>query len=162
MNKTFILNDEDDIKDVVSACTALLVFDKKHAVHIHPYKTTISERQRKLYWTWIDLLADFIGEDKDRMHWIYKEKFLVGIFKRREDGEYAGVLDAANKAYSRGDMKEFSILKKFIISKTSIMETLVTEMAEYLTLIDRQAAGELSFNLPHPEDQKLLQYKEAV
>jgi hypothetical protein len=52
MTKTFILKDHTDVTDIMAACHALLVFDKVHAVKIHPYTKKRTDLQNDCSHKW--------------------------------------------------------------------------------------------------------------
>lgn len=162
MKESFRLLDHESVASINSAMVAILAIDEKeHVVEIKPRVETTSSRQRKYYWKLIEIISDFTGSTKDDEHWHYKEMFLVGIFRRREDGEYEKDLLAANKLYELGEIEDFKRMRAMIIRNTSIMKAKVPEMAENLTLIIQHGEVELGLSLPRPEDLKLLKYKEA-
>jgi len=142
---------------------AILALDEEnpHTVIIKPYSETTSDRQRKFYWTIIEVIADHTGYRKDEQHWAYKEMFLVNIFRRREDGEYEKDLQSANKLHELGELESFNRIRNVIVKNTSITKAKVKEMAEYLTLVIQHGEVDLGLSLPRPEDKNLLKYKEA-
>lgn len=160
MNKKFTLTTQDSVDTITAVLTALVEFDKKHTVTIAPEKIKTTTRQRKYYFKVLEPIAKFNGDPIDDLHWTYKEMFLVPILKR--DPEYFELLQSANKLYQNGDMKEFNIIKRFIIKKTSLMDQNIKVIAEYITLVIQHGETELGLNLPRPDDLKLLQYKEAM
>ena len=163
MKETFRLLDHESVANINSAMVAILALDddKEHLVEIRPRTETTSTRQRKYYWKIIEIISEFTGATKDDQHWEYKQAFLVGIFRRREDGEYEKDLIAANKLYELGEVEAFKRIRAVIIRNTSIMKAKVPEMAEYLSLVIQHGEVDLGLSLPHPEDKKILKYKEA-
>ena len=84
--------------------------------------------QNALYWKWLEIIGGEVGEDKDELHDIFREKFLPW-----EIVEVCGV-------------------KKKRLTRTSDPDFVTNHMAAYMTHIERFANTELGILLPHPED----------
>ena len=89
--------------------------------------------QNKLYWEWLKIIADYLGEyDKDEVHEILKHKFLA---KKQ--------IEIVSKA--TGEIESTKI-------NTSTTKLTTKEMSEYMDEINRWALNFLGIFLPTPED----------
>jgi len=98
---------------------------EKAVLSIKEDKLTRSEKQNKLYWKYLTVLADFTGYTKDAMHDIMRDKFLGYRTVKTRD-------------------KNISVLRS-----TTDLNT--KEMKDYLESIDMFAAS-YDILLPRPED----------
>lgn len=119
-------------------------------ITVKKYKLNMSDQQRRLYWMWIGILADFFGNEKDDFHLEMKKKFLIGIYIEHHEG-FSEMVEAVRLVKST-DTKSWEVLAGHILSNVSITDANVSEMAEYLTLVDRFAIYN-GVRLPLPEDQ---------
>jgi len=119
-------------------------------VVIKKHKNDLSGQQRKLYWMWIGILADNFGNEKDEFHVEMKKKFLVGIYCEHHDG-FSDMVAAVRKV-QHDDEETWRTLSAHIIKNISITDANVSEMREYLNLIDRFAVDN-GVRLPLPADQ---------
>ena len=126
--------------------------DKVHEVIIREYKVNLSGQQRKLYWFWLGIIGNELGYDKDALHLIMKKQFLIQIYVREHEG-FAEMVEAVKQVKAK-DEKTWRVLADHILENTSIMDAKVSEMKEYLTAIDRDAASN-DIRLPLPADRGL-------
>lgn len=150
--QTIILISSDQVERVGLFCNQALDSEKTHEVIIQEYKVNISGQQRKLYFFWLGIIGNELGYEKDELHLIMKKRFLIPIYIREHDG-FAEMVEAVKKVKAQ-DEATWRTLADHILSNTSIMDAKVSEMKEYLTSIDRDAAGN-NIVLPLPEDREL-------
>lgn len=134
------------------AIIANLPLDPVHEIIIREAKKDISAEQRGLYFKWMGIIGEEIGQTKDEMHYQSKERHLVPIFIR-DDIEYSEMWSAMIAVRDAGMAKEADMLMRGIIKETSITRASVKQMAEYMNEIEREAAG-LQIRLPHPDDRR--------
>ena len=69
--------------DIVCQQTQILFEERGcQVVVIKDAERALTDLQRSTYWMWISDIAKDTGEDKDRIHREYKERFLLRIFAR--------------------------------------------------------------------------------
>ena len=127
-----------------------LPLDVIHEVKISEYKKDRSASQNALYWQWLTIIGNELGESKETMHERYKDGFLVQIFER-DDPDYAEMIDTLRAVYGQGMKTQALALRKRIVALTSTTSANVKQMGEYMSEIEKQAAS-LGIRLPHPED----------
>ena len=142
----------DDLDIVLKITRNLLEINGKQEVTIKNFKRDRSAEQNSLLWKWQTEIANELGNTKEEIHEIYKEKFLIGIFVR-DDEEYASMATAI-RAVEDGHQRQ-SIRRK-VIALTSTTDCSVKQMSEYLDNIKLHAATELNFRVSLPEHQGLL------
>jgi hypothetical protein len=121
-----------------------------YEIDIREHKKDRSVEQNALYWKWLTVIGNDLGETKEDLHERYKDKFLVHIYER-DDPDYGAMVQTLRRIYKQG-MKEQSIsLHKQIVSLTSTSTATVKQMSEYMEAIEHDAAS-LAIRLPHPED----------
>ena len=150
MNKSIAIINEQ-LRNQAIKVIKNLPLDPAHKVVISGYKTSLSDRQRRLYWMWLRIMGNEIGYTKDEMAYEMKRKFLVGIFERDETKEEYGEMIQALRDLYKQDKDRITFLLTQIVGLTSITDASVENMIEYLTEIDNHARG-LNINLPHPSD----------
>ena len=151
--QTFVLRNDLNILDrVLLICRQAVDDDKDHEVIIREHKVNLSAQQRKLYFFWLGIIANELGYEKDELHLIMKKRFLVQIYVREHEG-FAEMVDAVRKVKAQ-DEQTWEVLAGHILANTSIMDAKVSEMKEYLTAIDTDAASN-SIRLPLPADRDL-------
>lgn len=69
--------------------------DGKHEVEIRDHKTTRSIQQNKRYWAIIKIVADFMGQDKEETHDMFRIRFLGPRFFQVDGVQYAGAKSTA-------------------------------------------------------------------
>ncbi len=133
------------------AIIGTMPIDPAHEVIIREAKKDISAEQRGLYFKWMGIIGEEIGQTKDEMHYQCKDRHLVPIFCR-DDIEYAEMWSSMIAVRAAGMVKEADMLMHGIIKETSITRASVKQMAEYMNEIERESAG-LGIRLPHPDDR---------
>tara|TARA_R110000737_G_scaffold201430_1_gene220806 strand:- start:1638 stop:2060 length:423 start_codon:yes stop_codon:yes gene_type:complete len=125
---------------LVGAILGGVDLDGSVEVVIRPYKKNRSFEQNRLYWKWIGIIADEIGDTQIAMHEIFKRKFLVPILAI--EAPFYNLLMVVANGGTEDDRKELSRL----ISTSRLP---IREFSLYLDQIDKHAAS-LSIALPQP------------
>lgn len=120
----FIVKDEQKRAQVIQAIQAMSL-NKAMCVEVKEYRKNRSNSQNRLMWSWINIIADFVGETAENVHESFKQK-LLGTVRRKIMGD------------------EITLARS-----TTALTT--TEFTEYLERIE-QAAHILQINLPRPDD----------
>lgn len=123
-----------------------LPLEPVHEVNIKVHKKDLSAEQRALYWVWLTTIGNELGESKDCLHLRYKDAFLVSIYER-DKPEYAEMMQSLRDVWRKGAKGEAISLRGKIVALTSIMDADTKQMAEYMTEIERHAAG-MAIRLP--------------
>lgn len=123
--KKFQIIKREDIDRVVSYLKVVNI-EKPLEVSIKQYKPNRSAAQNRIFWKWIQIIADDLGYSKDELHSVLAVKFL-------------GVV-------------EISCMGENITQPVSTTSLKVKEMADYLTQIEVFAASELGIVLPNNDD----------
>lgn len=150
MKHTLVLRSPEIAKRAGEILATLVRGDELHEIVIRPHKKDRSVAQNSIYWKWLTIIAAELGESKDALHELYKERFLVPIFER-DDQEYAAMIESVRTIYRQGMRQDALKLRGHIIRLTSTTKTNVGQMTEYLNEIEL-AAGALGIRLPHPDD----------
>ena len=127
-----------------------LPLDKLWSITVELYKSNRSGAQNSLMWKWNTEIGEYLGYSKEEFHEIAKEKFAVPIFYR-DDPEFASMVAAVHQVRKAGMGDEADNIKRQIIALTSTTKFNVSQMAEYLTSIERFAI-EQGAPITHPED----------
>lgn len=127
-----------------------LPIEPHHEIIIREHKKDRSADQNALYWQWLTIIGNELGESKEDLHERYKSDYLVHIYER-DDPEYGAMLQALRDVWRHGMKAEAAGLRKKIVMLTSTTGATTRQMSEYMTEIERHAAG-LAIRLPHPED----------
>ena len=147
--KIIIVSEEHRARAV--AIINSLPLDPVQEIIIRERKKDRSADQNSLYWKWLTIIGNELGEGKEDLHERYKDKFLVQVYERDND-EYAGMIQALRNVYQHGLRQEALSLRRKIVSLTSTTTATVKQMAEYLQNIERDAAT-LAIRLPTMEEQ---------
>jgi hypothetical protein len=99
-------------------------FERPIKVQVTEPKSTRSLSQNSLYWKWIGIISDAIGDDNDTVHDALRLKFL--------------------------EVKLSKIDNRAIASSTTKLNT--KEMSDYLNKIEAWAQQFLNITLPTPDD----------
>lgn len=120
----FIVKDEADREEAIQAIEFMSI-TKAMSVEVKEYRKNRSLSQNRLMWSWINLIADHVGETAENIHEAFKQKLLGTVRRRIFDNEIN------------------------ISRSTATLST--EEFTEYLERIE-QAAEILQIRLPHPDD----------
>lgn len=149
MKLSIILKSELHRETAVNAIAALPL-EPVYEIIIREHKKDRSAEQNALYWKWLTVIGNELGEPKEDIAERYKDKFLVQIYER-DNPEYAEMVQSLRNIWLQGMKAEAVNLRKKIVSLTSTTTANVKQMTEYLENIERDAAN-LSIRLPYPED----------
>ena len=133
-----------------------------HEVIIKPWKETLSDRQRRFYWVWIDLVAKGFGYSKDECHRTMKGLYLFPIMLRAKtdvDGtfvddypEIVRLVEQVKAIREKGLQVEADQIARDIAKLVSITMAKVPHMGEYLDEISALAKDN-NIVLPYPEER---------
>ncbi len=76
---------------------------RAQSVEIKQYRKNRSTSQNKLYWLWLNVIADYTGDDPDDVHIIMKKR-LLGTIRR----PVMGVLEEMPNSTKKLTTEEFS------------------------------------------------------
>jgi hypothetical protein len=141
----------EEHRNRVLAIIKALPLDPKHEVAIREKVKDRSADQNALYWKWLTVIGNDLGESKEDVHERYKDKFLVHIYER-DNPDYAEMVQALRAIWSQGMKAEAVSLRKKIVALTSTTTATVKQMTEYMTEIERDAA-KLAIKLPFHESE---------
>jgi len=108
--------------------------DKEYLISIKQQKLSRSNKQNSLYWLWLNEIKDHTGQPTEILHYHFKKKYLIPIF-RRNYIEYEEMVQSIVKLKESGESTK--TLGHFIVSSTSTTKAKTNEMAEYLGLVER-------------------------
>ena len=125
-----------------------------HEVIIKPWKETLSDRQRRFYWVWIDLVAKGFGYSNDECHRTMKGLYLFPIMlKYPEDyPEINRLVEQVKTIREKGLQVEADQIARDIAKLVSITMAKVPHMGEYLDEISALAKDN-NITLPYPEER---------
>lgn len=132
MSMMFIVRDQDRLKDVLQALKVLNI-SRPMSVEIKEYRKNRSKSQNRLYWSWINVIANYTGDVAEELH-EHLKTILLGTVHRRVMGE-----------------------ERILIRTTTSLST--GEFTEYLGRIEL-LAEKMQIRLPHPDDYRLAMYGE--
>lgn len=115
------------------------------------YKRNRSMSQNALYWKFVTVIANDLGNMKDLMHETLKSKYLVPIYER-DNEEYAEMFETVRELY-RTNPKKAMHLRNQIVKLTSTTTANIVQFTEYLEDVEHYAA-DMGIMLPHPEDYR--------
>lgn len=121
-----------------------------HEITIKPHKADRSACQNRLYWLWMTEIDKQTGELKEEVHERYKEKTLVHIYERDNEG-FAEMIESVRKVYHLGEKKLAKVMQREILKLTSTRDANVNQFHEYLNDIEIDCAHN-NISLTHPED----------
>jgi hypothetical protein len=146
--KTFIIQN----KAVISNLIAFIEAQPERPlleVIVREHKKKREVLQNSLYWKWLSVIADELGNTKEDVHYDLKGRILVRIYER-DDLEYCEMINTIRKLRVTHKVQA-AILARKIIKLTSTTTATVKQFAEYLTEIERDMIGK-GIILPHKED----------
>ena len=133
---------------------AAITFDPVMQVIIKPWKETLTDRQRRFYFTWVGLMAKEFGNTKDELHRILKGKFLFPIMLQHPDDypRLARLVEQVRAVRAKGLQEEADQIARDIAEMVSITDAKVPHMGEYLDEI-YGLAREHNISLPVPDER---------
>ena len=111
-----------------------------------------STAQNRLYWMWLGQIEKKVGQDKDSMHYEFKKKFLIYIY-RRDDQEFAETCNAI-AMLKQNECEEYRVIAEQVIRLCSTTKLSVKQMTEYLNYVHDFAVVKLGVYLTVPDDLK--------
>lgn len=120
----FILQDDIRLGNCIEYLKRLDL-RRKHGVEIKQYRKNRSMAQHRLYWMWVNTIADAYGFQPDELHDHLKVRFL--------------------------GVKEVTVFGKTILIPKSTTTLSTAEFTEYLNKVEA-LARELKVILPYPDD----------
>lgn len=148
--KTSLKISSEEIRRRAVAIIEALPLDVVHEVKISEYKRNRSLEANALYWQWLTIIGNELGESKEAKHEFYKDSFLVQIYER-DNLEYAEMLQTLREVYREGMRDEALSLRKKIVALTSTTDATTKQMSEYMSEIEKHAAS-FGIRLPFPEE----------
>lgn len=148
MKTTIILTGEDQRHHAIELI-ALLPLVPVCEVVIREHVRDRSASQNALYWKWLTVIGNELGESKEDVAERYKDGFLVQIYER-DNPEYAEMIQSLRSIWSQGMKTEAVSLRKKIVALTSTTTATVKQMTEYMQSIEHHAAS-LGIRLPFNE-----------
>lgn len=158
MNKTVILKEERH-RQTAEGYLKDVPLQPVHEVIIKPHKVDRSSAQNRLLWKWCTEIGDQTGEIKEEVNDRYKQKFLVHIFERDNDG-FAEMLQAVRQVHKWGEVVLAKVMEREILKLTSTRNANVDQFREYLNSleIDARSSG---LTLSNPDDLYSYAMKET-
>ena len=111
-----------------------------------------STAQNRLMWMWLGQIEKKTGQDKDSLHYEFKKRFLIYIY-RRDDQEFAEMCDSIAKV-KQSEPDEYETIGKQVIRLCSTTRATVKQMTEYLNYVHDFAVTQLHVHLTVPDDLK--------
>ena len=159
MKQSIILNSEETKRRAV-AILAALPLEPCHEIVVREYKKDRSASQHSLYWLWMTVIANELGETKDEIHYRSKKTFLVPIFTRDDPDGYGAMIEAVKSVFKAGLKTMSKTMASQIVKLTSTTDCTVSQFTEMLNDIEKYYIT-LGIVLPHPEDRYIdaMQHK---
>jgi len=111
-----------------------------------------STAQNRLYWMWLGQIERNNGTDKDELHYEFKKKFLIYIY-RRDEQQFAEMCHAIAKV-KQSEPDEYKAIGEQVIRLCSTTKATVKQMTEYLNYVHDFAVTQLGVHLTVPDDLK--------
>lgn len=111
-----------------------------------------STAQNRLYWMWLGQIEKKTGQDKDSLHYEFKKRFLIYIY-RRDDQQFAEMCHAIAKV-KQSEPDEYKAIGEQVIRLCSTTKLSVKQMTEYLNYVHDFAVTQLGVHLTVPDDLK--------
>ena len=111
-----------------------------------------STAQNRLMWMWLGQIEKKTGQDKDSLHYEFKKRFLIYIY-RRDDQEFAETCNAI-AMLKQNECEEYRVIAEQVIRLCSTTKLSVKQMTEYLNYVHDFAVTQLGVHLTVPDDLK--------
>ena len=111
-----------------------------------------STAQNRLYWMWLGQIEKKNGTHKYQLHFEFKKKFLVFIY-RRDDQEFAETCKAI-AMLKQNECEEYRVIAEQVIRLCSTTKLSVKQMTEYLNCVHDFTVTKLGIHLTVPDDLK--------
>ena len=152
----FPINSHADITKAINFMhtnyTQALESGKPLRVVIDQKQDDRSAAQNRLYWMWLGQIEKKNGTHKDQLHFEFKKKFLIFIY-RRDDQEFAEMCRAIAKV-QQSEPDEYQTIGKQVIRLCSTTKLSVKQMTEYLNCVHDFTVTKLGIHLTVPDDLK--------
>ena len=132
--------------------TKALEENKPLVVRIDQKQDDRSTAQNRLYWMWLGQIEKKNGTHKDQLHFEFKKKFLVFIY-RRDDQEFAETCKAI-AMLKQNECEEYRVIAEQVIRLCSTTKLSVKQMTEYLNCVHDFTVTQLGIHLTVPDDLK--------
>ncbi len=126
--------------------------NKPLVVRIDQKQEDRSTAQNRLYWMWLGQIEKKNGTHKDQLHFEFKKKFLVFIY-RRDDQEFAETCKAI-AMLKQNECEEYRVIAEQVIRLCSTTKLSVKQMTEYLNCVHDFTVAKLGIHLTVPDDLK--------
>ena len=152
----FPINTHSDITKAISFMhsnyTKAIESGKPLRVVIDQKQDDRSSAQNRLYWMWLGQIERKTGQHKDSLHFEFKKKYLIFIYKR-DDQEFAEMCDSISRV-KQSEPDEYKLIGEHVIKLTSTTKATVKQMTEYLNYVHDFAVTKLGIHLTVPDDLK--------
>ena len=123
---------------------------KPLVVRIDQKQDDRSTAQNRLYWMWLGQIEKKNGTHKDQLHFEFKKKFLIFIY-RRDDQEFAETCKAI-AMLKQNECEEYRVIAEQVIRLCSTTKLNVKQMTEYLNCVHDFTVTQLGIHLTVPDD----------
>lgn len=158
MAAVFPINSHADITKAISFMhtnyTKALEEKKPLVVRIDQKQDDRSTAQNRLYWMWLGQIEKKNGTHKDQLHFEFKKRFLIFIY-RRDDQEFAETCKAI-AMLKQNEREEYRVIAEQVIRLCSTTKLSVKQMTEYLDCVHDFTVTQLGIHLTVPDDLKYL------
>lgn len=156
----FLVTSEAECEKVFQAITTFQVMNGDTEVIIRKPVLDRSLEQNKLYWLWMSVIGNELGNTKEEQADIYKGLFLIKIYvdterEQGKPGKYTELAKAMSTINGKVSDTEYQFIRKQVIAQISTTDASVKQMREYLNQI-KAHAGMLNIALPLPEHKGLI------
>ncbi|MEB6679872.1 recombination protein NinB [Acinetobacter lwoffii] len=152
----FTIKDHSDITKAINFMhtnyTQAINEGKPLRVVIDQKQDDRSTAQNRLMWMWLGQIERKIGQDKDSLHYEFKKKFLIYIY-RRDDQEFAETCNAI-AMLKQNECEEYRVIAEQVIRLCSTTKLSIKQMTEYLNYVHDFAVVKLGIHLTVPDDLK--------
>ena len=125
---------------------------KPLVVRIDQKQDDRSTAQNRLMWMWLGQIEKKTGQDKDSLHYEFKKRFLIYIY-RRDDQEFAETCNAI-AMLKQNECEEYRVIAEQVIRLCSTTKLSVKQMTEYLNYVHDFVVVKLNVHLTVPDDLK--------
>ena len=152
MNQRFRLIDDD----VFINCTNAILTRYKAANDVlnviitDDDETAYTDCQRRLYFVWVQYIANYHGNDKETQHRMLKRQFLAKILCRK-NADLIYMFETVKNCEKHMGVTEYNNFALQVASLLSITKTTKEEMSEYLNDIEQFYYGK-GLVLPVPSE----------
>lgn len=146
----------DDLDAVLRILRQRFDTSGRQTVIIGNFERNISVEQRGLYWMWLSIVAAELGNTKEELHKVFKERFLLNIFLSDIENhkDFEGLTENMRIVKTLAP-DQYPAIRLFVMSQLSIMDATVDNMRQYLKEIESEA-NNMRIRLPIPELQGLI------